>query len=126
MAKEIINQKRSKSIIRVVGNTATRINLSELSTNTSVETIQTASITHVTTSGDGWVRIYRGNDATGALVLELYGSNDLPLSLYDIAISNTNSSNVYITNSSATGGTVLLVMTKYATFSVDADTGAPL
>lgn len=125
MAKEIINQKRSKSVIRITGNTDTSVTLNELSTNTDIETVVTASITHISTASDGWVRVYRGDSAAGTLVLELYGSNDWPLGMYDIAISNTSSSNIFVTNSGA-GGTVLMTLSKYATYSVDADTGAAL
>ena len=56
MAFDIVNSKRSKSVIRVTGNTATRINLNQLSVNTSIETITGASITHLTSSSDGkWI-----------------------------------------------------------------------
>ena len=53
MPYEISNTLRARSIIRVTGNTATRINLSQLSTNTTTETISAAAITHVNSSTDG-------------------------------------------------------------------------
>jgi hypothetical protein len=118
MAYEIINTLRSRSIIRVTGNTATRINLSALSANSSLETVNSASLTHVITATDGkWV-IYRGNDASGPVLLSLFGSNDLPLSVYDVALANGSTSNIYVTNS-GTDGTLIMQFTKNTTYTVD-------
>ena len=118
MAYEIINSLRSRSIIRVTGNTATRINLSALSANSTLETINSASLTHVITATDGkWV-IYRGNDTSGPVLLSLFGSNDLPLSVYDVALANGSTSNIYVTNS-GTDGTLIMQFTKTASYSVD-------
>lgn len=125
MPFEIINSKRSKSVIRITGNSPTRVNLNQLSTNTQIETITGASITHLTSSTDGKWIVYRGNDATGVPVLSLFGENDLPFAQYDISIGNTASANLYFTNSGA-DGTLIVVVSKTASYSVDADTGAAL
>jgi hypothetical protein len=118
MPYEIINSIRSKSVIRLTGNTSTRINLSDLSTNTSLETISSATIATVIASTDGFWKIYRGNDATGNLVLDLQGSNYLPFTQSDIAIANGSSSNIFVTNSGA-GGTLIIQLTKSATYSTN-------
>ena len=118
MPYEISNTLRARSIIRVTGNTATRINLSQLSTNTTTETISAAAITHVNSSTDGKWSIYRGNDATGVLVLEYFGENDIPFTQHDISISNSATSNIYVTNS-GTGGTLILQVSKVATYNPD-------
>jgi hypothetical protein len=120
MPYEIVNSKRSKSVISVTGNTATRINLTQLSTNTQSETVTAAAIGAVAASSDGFWRIYRGNDATGTLVLELEGNNYLPFTQTDIAIANGATSNIYVTNS-GTGGTLILQVSKVATYSTDLD-----
>ena len=120
MAYEIVNAKRSKSTITVIGNTATRIDLSQLSTNTQTETITSASIGAVASSTDGFWKIYRGNDATGTLVLDLKDNNYLPFTQTDIAIANSATSNIYVTNS-GTGGTLTLQVSKTATYSTDLD-----
>lgn len=125
MPFEIINSRRSKSVIRVTGNTATRIDLNQLSTNTQTEIITGASITHLTSSTDGQWIVYRGNDATGVPVLSLFGENDLPFATYDVSIANTPTANIYVTNS-GTDGTLILVLSKSAVYTVDADTGEPL
>jgi hypothetical protein len=120
MPYEIVNSKRSKSVITVTGNTATRINLSQLSTNTSTETVTAASIATVITATDGTWNIYRGNDNTGTLVLQLVGNNYLPLTQGDISIANTSTANIYVTNS-GTAGTLIIQLSKVATFTTDLD-----
>ncbi len=124
MSLDITNSLRSKSTIRLTGNTATRINLSQLSATVN-ETVTSAVITQVYTSSDGIWKIYRGNDATGDLVLELYQSVALPLSQFDIVVSSNSSSNLYCTNSGTTG-TLILSLSKTATYVNDVDTGIPV
>jgi hypothetical protein len=116
MPYEILNSKRSKSVLRVVGNTATRIDLTGLSTNTTTEQITGAALTHVMSTSDGFWKVYRGNDATGTLILDLPGGNDWPLAQYDIAIANTSTANIYVTNSGS-GGTLILSLSKTANYN---------
>ena len=120
MPYEIVNAKRSKSTVTVVGNTATLITLSQLSTNTATETITAAAIGAVVTSTDGFWRVYRGDNASGTLVLELKDNNYLPFTQGDITIANTATANLYVTNS-GTGGTLILQLSKTATFTTDLD-----
>ena len=115
MPYEVINNKRSKSVIRVVGNTATNVTLAGLSTGAD-ETVTGATISGIHSSTDGVWRIYRGNSTAGVLVLELFGENSLPLTQYDISVANTSTSNLHITNS-GTGGTMILSISKIATYS---------
>lgn len=122
MAYDIVNSNRSKSVIRVTGNTATLVTLSQLSSNANNETVTSASISQVFSSSDGVWSIYRGNDATGTLVLQLNGENALPLTQSDIAIANNATANLYITNS-GTLGTLILQVSKTATYLRDVDTG---
>jgi hypothetical protein len=123
MPVTINNSKRSKSVIKITGNTAARINLNQLSTNTTTELVSAAEITHATTSTDGKWIIYRGNDTGGEQVLVLFGENDIPFSQYDISIGGANSTaNLYITNS-GTDGTLVLTLSKTARYTVDPDTG---
>jgi hypothetical protein len=120
MAYNIVNARRSKSVITVTGNTATRINLSQFSTeptaSPAVEVVTSATITTAISSTDGVWNVYRGNDDTGVLVLQLVGNNFLPLTQGDIAISNTATANIYVTNS-GTAGTLILQMSKTAEYS---------
>ena len=126
MPTTITNSKRSKSVIRITGNTSTRINLSELSTNTTTELVANAEITHVTSSTDGKWIVYRGNDATGEKVLSLFGENDVPFAQYDVSVAGANTgANLFFTNS-GTDGTILIILSKTATYTIDPDTGATI
>jgi len=117
MPYDIVNNKRSKSVVRVVGNTATTITLASLSAGAD-ETVTNASISHVMSQSDGAWKVYRGDDTSGELVLDLTGGGncDWPLAQYDIAIANSSSSNIHVTNSGA-GGTLILVVSKVTTYS---------
>lgn len=117
MPYDIVNNKRSKSVVRVVGNTATTITLASLSAGAD-ETVTNASISHVMSQSDGAWKVYRGDNTSGELVLDLTGGGncDWPLAQYDIAIANSSSSNVHVTNSGA-GGTLILVVSKVTTYS---------
>jgi hypothetical protein len=115
MPYEIINSLRSRSVVRVVGNTDVTIKLTDLSVNTTVEDVTSASINHIISTSDGLVKIYRGDNATGTLVFESYGSCDLPLGQYDITIANSSTSNIFVTNAGS-NGTVILSVTKQAVY----------
>lgn len=119
MPHEISNTLRSKSTIRVTGNTSTLVTLAQLSSNTQLETVSSVAIAHVSSSSDGTWKVYRGNDATGTLILELNKNHTINLEDMGIgAIANTATSNVFVTND-GTVGTLLLVMSKTATYSRD-------
>jgi hypothetical protein len=115
MPYEINNTKRSKSVIRVVGNTATSVTLAGLSTGAD-ESVTAAAISGINSSTDGTWRIYRGDSTSGVLVLELFGQNSLSLAQHDIVIANTSTANLHITNS-GTGGTLILTVNKTADYS---------
>lgn len=126
MPTTITNSKRSKSVIRITGNTATRVNLNQLSTNTTTELVSAAEITHISTSTDGKWIVYRGNDATGEPVLSLFGENDIPFAQYDVSVAGANTTaNLYFTNS-GTDGTLVVILSKTATYTIDPDTGATI
>ena len=117
---DITNSLRSRSVIRVVNTVAnenTVITLANLSANSSLETVTHAAITQViSTSNNGRWSIYRGNDATGVLIMTVGDGADFPLSQYDIAIANTPTANIFVTNTGA-DGTLILQVTKTATYT---------
>jgi hypothetical protein len=126
MPTTITNSRRSKSVVRITGNSAVRVNLNQLSTNTTTELITAAEISHITTSTDGKWIVYRGNDATGENVLTLFGENDLPFAQFDISIGGANTtSNLYFVNT-GTDGTLIAVISKTANYTIDPDTGFPI
>jgi hypothetical protein len=114
MAVTITNNKRSKSIIRVTGTGNTLINLSSLSAD-SDETIQSASLTTILSTSNGIWTIYRGDDSSGTLILELPEGVDWPLTLHDISISDGKTSNIFVTNTGA-NGTLILTVSKQAVY----------
>lgn len=112
---EIINRKRGRSVIRITGNTDTAINLSHLSVNTSIEQITSAEIDLVISTGNGYWKIYRGDSATGNVVLDLFENNRIKFSQYQLSVSTNSTSNIFVTNS-GTGGTLLIEVSKQATY----------
>ena len=116
MPFEIINAVRAKSTIRIVGGAAnTAINLSALSAQTE-ETVTSAAIAQVSCSTNGIYRIYRGNNASGTLILELCTPANLVLYEYDITFANNSTSNVFIEHT-GTAGTLVMQLAKTATYS---------
>lgn len=115
MPYEIVNSLRSKSFVRVIGNTATTITLSNLAKD-STEIVSSASITHVSGVTDGIWRVYRGDNTSGVLILELPTFSHFQLQEFDTSIANNSTSNVHITNS-GTVGTLILQFSKTATYS---------
>jgi hypothetical protein len=116
MPVEIINSLRTRSIIRVTGTGATTITLANLSVGAN-EVVSNAAICHIitsTTSEGAWT-IKRGG-SSGEIIAVLYGSTDLPLSQYDIALANNSGSDIYVSNS-GTDGTLILSVTKTATYT---------
>jgi hypothetical protein len=116
MPVEIINSLRTRSIIRVTGTGATTITLANLSVGAN-EVVSNAAICHIitNTTSDGAWTIKRGGSG-GEIIAVLYGSTDLPLSQYDIALANNSGSDIYVSNS-GTDGTLILSVTKTATYT---------
>ena len=118
MPSEIINAVRAKSTIRIVGGAAnTHINLSDLSAQTG-ETVTAAAIAQVSTSTNGIFRIYRGNSASGNLILELCTPINLVLYEYDIMFANNATSNLFVEHT-GTAGTLVMQLAKTATYNTD-------
>jgi hypothetical protein len=91
--------------------------LADLRKNTAIETVTSADIKRVTWSTNGSITITR----TITPVLSLQGSGEMRFDEFGHSISNNNTSNVVVTI--ATGGTVVMELSKNATYSVDAYTG---
>lgn len=115
MSYEIINSVRAKTTIRVTGNTATLITLSNLAAIAS-ETVTNAAIAQVSAVTNGVWRVYRGNDANGELILELPDIAHFVFYEFDVTLANSSSSNVYITND-GTAGTLIMQLAKTATYN---------
>lgn len=116
MAYEIINSLHSKSLIRVVGNTSIKIELTDLEASEE-ETVNGVVITQVTSTSDGVWKIYRGDDSSGVLMLELPNYSNFILHEFGAALANNSDQNLYITNTGSSGSLILLVKkdSKYST-----------
>jgi hypothetical protein len=115
MPYEIVNSLRAKSFVRVIGNTATTITLSNLARD-STEIVSSASVAQASGVTDGVWRIYRGDNTSGVLILELPAFSHYQFQEFDCIIANNSTSNVHITNS-GTVGTLVLQLSKSATYS---------
>lgn len=115
MPYEIVNSLRAKSLVRVVGNTATTIQLSQLAKDAN-ETITNAAIAQASGVTDGIWRIYRGDNTSGTLLLELPSFSHYVFYEFDISLANSSTSNVHVTNS-GTCGTLILQLAKTATYA---------
>jgi len=117
MPYEISNARRGTSIIRAEAPGTYTIQLSHLSTNTSIETVTEASVKRVNWSSNGYINISRG--ATPNLVLSLYNTGEMRFDEYGHSLANGATGNIVVTI--VTGGSVIMEVSKAATYSVDLD-----
>lgn len=113
MAYEITNVRRGSSVIRCEGAGTYTITLNDLSTNTSLETVETASIKRLLWSTGGTVGIARDM----ITVATLYGNGEMRLDDMGHSIANNATANIVITI--ATGGSCFLEVSKTASYSMD-------
>ena len=120
MAFEITNQLRSSSIIRVEGASTVNVNVSQLSTNTALETVLSANIKRIAWSTGGSISI--GRHAASNVLITLatvFNSGQMNFDELGTSLANNNTGNVVVTI--ATSGTVLLEVSKTATYTTDLD-----
>jgi hypothetical protein len=111
MSIEIKNSLRSASIIRVVGPATETVSLANLSSNVSIETINSASIKRMMWSTNGSITITRN----GELISQVYDSGEMRFSDYGHSVANNSTSPIVI--SVLSGGTIFLEVTKDATYN---------
>lgn len=117
MSYEIINARRGTSIIRAEAPGTYTITLDNLSTNTSIETVTDASIKRLTWSSNGYITIGRG--ATPNVMISLYNSGEMRFDDFSYSMANGSTGNIVVTI--ATGGSVVLEVSKVATYSTNLD-----
>jgi hypothetical protein len=117
MSYEVINSLRAKSTVRIVGNTAITITLSSLAKDER-EVVTAAAIAQASGVTDGVWRIYRGDNTSGELILELPSFSHYQFYEFDSSLANTETANVHVTNS-GTCGTMILQLAKTATYTTD-------
>lgn len=115
MPYEIVNSLKAKSLVRIVGNTATTIKLSDLQKD-GTETVVSAAVAQASGVTDGIWRIYRGDNTSGTLLLELPSFSHFQFYEFDCSLSNTATANIHVTNS-GTCGTMILQLAKTAYYN---------
>ena len=113
MPYEITNSKRGTSIFRADSPATYTVTTASLSTSTQ-ETVTDISIRRVTWSTNGYISISRTG---GPQVLSLYNSGEMKFDEFSHAISNTSSANLVCTI--ATGGSIVMELSKHATYAND-------
>jgi len=112
MAFEITNTLRSASIIRVVDASTANVFLANLAVNAN-ETVSSANIRRLTWSTNGSIQITRN----AVSILMLHNSGTMMLDELNHSVANNNTSNIVITIN--TGGSVVMEVTKTATYATE-------
>lgn len=120
MPFEITNTLRGSSIVRVVDAGTYTITLNNLRANATTETVTEADIRHLKWSTNGHIRIVRNS----VPLLALHNGGSMDFDDYGHAISNNNTQSVVI--EIVTGGTLILELSKVATYNVDPYTGVTI
>ena len=113
MALEINNTVRSSSIIRVVDPGTYYVNVSDLSANSSLETVSSFDIKRVYWSTNGSINVVRN----GNVILTMHSAGEFRLDDLGYSIANNNTQSATITI--VTGGTLIMEGSKTATYSSD-------
>ena len=117
MPFEITNSMRGGSVIRVTDPGSATIALTDLRANAYTETVTAASIRRVTWSTNGNISIVRN----GVPVLMLHNSGEMRFDELGYAVANNSASSLVI--NIVTGGTIVMDISKTATYNVAPDTG---
>ena len=112
MPFEITNTQRSASIIRVADVGTTTVFLANLSVNAN-ETVSSANIRRLTWSTNGNIQIIRNS----VPILMLHNSGTMLLDELNHSVANNNGSSIVITI--ATGGSIVMEVTKVATYTTE-------
>lgn len=120
MSYEVSNTLRNASMIRAEGPGTYTITLANLSANSALETVSSASISRLnwTANTTGSITVARG--ATPNTVYTLYGTGELRLDEYGHAVANGATGNIVVTIASA--GSLTMEVSKVATYSRDLGT----
>jgi hypothetical protein len=110
MAFEITNTQRSASIIRVVDVGTTTVSLANLAFDAN-ETVSSANIRRLTWSTNGNIQIIRNS----VPVLMLHNSGTMMIDELNHSVANNSGSSIVITIN--TGGSMVMEVTKVATYA---------
>jgi len=118
MAYEIINTLRSGSIVRCSNPGTYTITLNQLSANTQLETVTSATIRRMIWSTNGSIQITRTGQAEP--MVTVFNQHVMKFDEFGTVLANTPTANIVVTI--ASGGFCLFDITKTATYSPDLNT----
>ncbi len=120
MPLEITNSLRNHSIARATGPGTYTIALNDLRKNTTTEVVNTADIKRIVWSTNASITIVRNSVELAAL----HNAGEMRFDDWNHSLANNNGSSIVITI--VTGGTIVLELSKQASFNVDPVTGVTL
>ena len=120
MALEITNSLRGPSVVRCVEPGTYTISLASLAKNSVIETVTSADIKRATWSTNGAISVVR-NSIT---LLSLQNSGEMRFDELGYSVSNNSTQSIVI--NIVTGGTIVMDISKAATYNVAPDTGFPV
>jgi hypothetical protein len=109
----INNTVRNTSIIRVVDPGTYYVNVSDLSANSSLETVNSFDIKRVYWSTNGNINLVRN----GNIIFSVHNAGEFRLDDLGYTFANNNTQNAVITI--VTGGTLIMELSKEAVYSSD-------
>jgi hypothetical protein len=120
MPFEIINSLRGASIVRATGPGTYTIALNDLRKNPTTETVTDSSIRRMMWSTNGNISIVRNS----VEIASVHNAGEMRFDEYSHSLSNNSTQSIVITI--ATGGTIVMELSKTATYNVDPSTGVTL
>ena len=120
MPLEITNSLRGASIVRATAPGTYTITLNDLRKDPTTETVASADIRRMMWSTNGNISIVRNS----VEIASVHTAGEMRFDDYGHSVSNNSTQNVVITI--ATGGTIVMELSKQATYNVDPTTGVSL
>lgn len=120
MPLEITNSLRGSSVVRATGPGTYTIALTDLRKNPTTETVNSADIRRMTWSTNGNISIVRNSIELATV----HNTGEMRFDDYGHSLANNNSQSIVITI--ATGGTIVMEVSKDASYNVDPTTGVSL
>jgi hypothetical protein len=115
MSYEIINTLKGGSIIRISNPGTYTITLNQLSSNTSLETVTSASIRKMIWSTNGSITVTRTGQSEP--MVTVFNQHVMKFDEFGTTLSNTATANIVVTL--ASGGFCMLDVSKTATYSTN-------
>jgi hypothetical protein len=120
MPYKITNSMRGSSIVRAVEPGTYTIALNDLRSNTTTETVTAVNIKRVLWSTNGNISIVRNS----VPILALHNAGEMKFDEMGHTVANNSTSSIVVTVT--TGGSIVMELSKVATYNVDPFTGETL